>query len=98
VRNGIEAVASGARVVTIQTRKTGDGEIRVAVHDTGPGLAPEVRGRLFEPFFTTKREGLGVGLLICRSIIDDHQGQLTVAGDAGMGTTAEFTLPVGGGA
>lgn len=99
VRNAIEAVgegASGLPVVTVQTRRTDEGKIRVAVHDTGPGIAPEVRDRLFEPFFTTKREGLGVGLLICRSIIDDHQGRLTVAGTGTAGTTAEFTLPMGG--
>jgi signal transduction histidine kinase len=51
-----------------------------------------VRERLFEPFFTTKKEGLGVGLLICRSIIEDHNGKLAVSSEAGQGTTVEFSL------
>lgn len=100
VRNGVDAVAEGChgpREVTVRTALAGDGAIRVVVEDTGRGMAAAVRERLFEPFFTTKKEGLGVGLLICRSIIEDHDGELTVASTAGSGTTVEFALRPGGG-
>jgi len=100
VRNGIEAVAEGdgqRREVTIHTALADDRRIRVVVEDSGRGMEPAVRERLFEPFFTTKKEGLGVGLLICRSIIEDHDAELTVSSVVGRGTTVEFALrPCGG--
>jgi len=95
VRNGMEAMAGGSgdrREVTIRTGLADDRRIRVAVEDSGPGLDPAIRGRLFEPFFTTKKDGLGVGLLICRSIIEDHDGELAFTSEAGRGTTVEFRL------
>jgi len=95
VRNGVDAVVEecrGPREVTVRTALAGDGGIRVMVEDTGRGMEAAVRERLFEPFFTTKKEGLGVGLLICRSIIEDHNGKLAVSSEAGQGTTVEFSL------
>jgi signal transduction histidine kinase len=66
-------------------------EVRVA--DTGPGLPAEVRARLFQPFVTTKPNGLGVGLSICRSIIESHGGQLSAEDNPVGGTVFRFTLP-----
>lgn len=95
VRNGMDAMADGPRdrrEITVRTGLDDDRRIRVAVEDSGRGIDPAIRGRLFEPFFTTKKEGLGVGLLICRSIIEDHDGDLSVSSAAGRGTTVEFRL------
>jgi two-component system sensor kinase FixL len=63
------------------------------VADTGPGLAPEVAGRLFEPFVSTKPEGMGVGLAICRTIVEAHGGRLWAEPNPGGGAVFRFTLP-----
>jgi two-component system, LuxR family, sensor kinase FixL len=67
--------------------------IEVAVSDSGPGLAPEVAGRLFEPFVSTKPNGMGVGLSICRSIVEAHGGRLWAEPNPGGGAVFRFTLP-----
>ncbi|GEP05325.1 PAS domain-containing sensor histidine kinase [Methylobacterium oxalidis] len=67
---------------------------RVSVIDTGPGLTDEARARVFEPFFTTKRDGMGMGLAICRTTVEAHGGRLWAAGHAGPGTAFHFTLPL----
>jgi two-component system, LuxR family, sensor kinase FixL len=68
--------------------------VRVAVRDTGIGLTPATIARLFEPFSTTKDHGLGMGLSICRAIVDAHDGELTAAPRAdGHGAEFSFTLP-----
>jgi two-component system sensor kinase FixL len=69
--------------------------VEVAVADTGPGLVPEVAGRLFEPFVSTKPEGMGVGLAICRSIVEAHGGRLWAEPNPGGGTVFRFALPAG---
>ena len=66
----------------------------VAVSDTGPGLAPEIQARLFQPFQTTKAKGMGLGLSICRSIIDAHGGRLHATPNAQRGVTFRFTVPL----
>jgi two-component system sensor kinase FixL len=71
---------------------TGD-EIEATVADTGPGIAPELADRLFQPFVTTKKTGMGLGLSICREIIEAHHGHLTAAPRAGGGTVFRLTLP-----
>ncbi|WP_207461842.1 PAS domain-containing sensor histidine kinase [Azospirillum sp. SYSU D00513] len=79
VRNAVEAMAAcDRRELTIATAQDPDtaGLLRVTVSDTGPGLAPEVAAQLFQPFVTTKQKGMGLGLSICRSIIDAHGGSL----------------------
>jgi C4-dicarboxylate-specific signal transduction histidine kinase len=94
VRNGIEAmegVTQVPKVLSIRTRREGSRSIRIEVCDRGRGLLdPE---NAFKPFFTTKKNGMGMGLAICRSIVEAHQGRLWAAPNAGWGTTLCFTLP-----
>jgi len=81
------------REIRISTRPAEEGGVEVAVADSGPGLAPEVAERLFMPFVTTKPNGMGIGLSICRSIIDAHRGRLWAEPDPAGGTIFRFTLP-----
>jgi C4-dicarboxylate-specific signal transduction histidine kinase len=93
--NGIQAmsdVAEGPRDLLISTDATECG-VRVGVLDTGPGLRPESLPRLFEPFYTTKPDGIGMGLSICRSIIEAHGGRLWATGHAPQGAFFQFTIP-----
>jgi two-component system, LuxR family, sensor kinase FixL len=94
LRNAIEAMAvSEQRELTIATLQRDSGWIEVSVSDTGPGLAPHVRGNLFQPFVTTKASGMGVGLSICRSIVEAHGGSLRAEDRPGGGTIFHFTVP-----
>ena len=68
--------------------------VAVRVADLGQGIDPDTARRLFEPFFTTKAEGMGMGLNICRSIIEMHEGKLWFTRNAAAGTTFRFTLPI----
>jgi signal transduction histidine kinase len=67
--------------------------VLVAVEDSGVGIAPENVDRLFNSFYTTKPSGMGMGLSICRSIIEAHGGKLWAASNSGPGATFQFTLP-----
>ncbi len=71
-----------------------DDQLEFSVTDRGAGLATDARERLFEPFFTTKREGMGMGLNICRSIVESHKGRLWAQTPEGGGCSFRFTLPV----
>jgi signal transduction histidine kinase len=96
ILNAIEAMGSveeRGRMLSIRTEQRGAAGILVAVHDSGPGVAPEHLQRVFEPFYTTKNSGLGMGLSICRSIIDAHGGRLWADADQPRGTVFQFTLP-----
>ena len=66
----------------------------VIVSDTGPGIAPELADRLFQPFVTTKATGMGLGLSICREIVEAHHGRLTTAPASSGGTVFRVTLPI----
>jgi two-component system, LuxR family, sensor kinase FixL len=96
VRNAVEAMEHSARQeLTIGTRaipKHGMAEVIVA--DTGPGIAPEVADRLFQPFVTTKPTGMGLGLSICREIVEAHHGRLAAAPCPAGGTVFRMTLPL----
>jgi two-component system, LuxR family, sensor kinase FixL len=94
VRNAVEALeAVPVRELTIGTALADKGWARVMVRDTGPGLTEEVRSKLFEPFVTTKPTGMGLGLSICRSIVDSHGGVLSIDSKQ-PGTTFVFTVPI----
>jgi PAS domain S-box-containing protein len=95
VLNAIDAmrtVSDRPRELAIETRREGDGHVRVAVCDVGIGVAPENIGRLFNAFYTTKPGGMGMGLSICRSIIENHGGRLWGAPNEGPGTTFFFVV------
>ena len=95
VRNAIEAMTDGPRrLLTIGTKLTRDNMVEISIGDTGPGLPAEVRTKLFEPFVTTKAGGLGIGLSICRVIVEAHGGQLKAEDNPGGGTVFRFTLPL----
>jgi predicted ATPase/signal transduction histidine kinase len=94
--NAIEAMSGmseGPRELLISTAKTDSEGLLVAVSDSGPGVAPESAERLFESFYTTKPGGLGIGLSICRSIIEAHDGRLWVTANTPHGAVFQFTLP-----
>jgi len=94
--NAIQAVCDivpDVREVHISTAYRGSEEVLVAVRDTGPGLSAESLPHLFEPFYTTKPDGMGMGLSICRSIIEDHGGQLSASANVPRGAVFQFTLP-----
>jgi signal transduction histidine kinase len=93
MRNGMEAMEALADDKTLQmrVRRVSEG-IQVEISDRGDGIAnPD---RIFEPFFTTKEHGMGMGLAICRSIIESHGGKLWVETNEPHGTTFIFTLPI----
>jgi signal transduction histidine kinase len=74
-------------------RWTGPDDVLVAVRDSGPGLSPESLDRLFDAFYTTKLDGMGMGLSICRSIIEAHGGRVWATAKLAQGALFQFTLP-----
>ncbi|HEY1942296.1 MAG TPA: AAA family ATPase [Roseiarcus sp.] len=99
--NAIEAMGDmdeGPRDLRIATEKTETGDLLVSVLDSGPGLAPAIRDNLFQAFQTTKPNGLGLGLSICRSIIEAHSGRLWASANVPRGAVFQFTLPAQDGA
>jgi two-component system sensor kinase FixL len=93
IRNAIEAMHdTPRRDLTISAVSDGLGMVTIGVADTGSGIAPEVASQLFQPFFTTKREGMGVGLSICRTIIEAHGGRIWTEPNSAGGTVFKFTL------
>ncbi|MBX3635671.1 MAG: PAS domain S-box protein [Rubrivivax sp.] len=97
-RNGIQAMESrtppAERVLTLRVRQTHERWVTFSVIDAGPGIPAEVARRLFTPFFTTKAEGMGLGLSLCRTVIEQHGGALDYGpGPGGRGTEFRFTLP-----
>jgi signal transduction histidine kinase len=96
ILNAVEAmglVEAGSRELLISTEQTKTGGVLVAVRDSGPGIDPEAVERVFEAFYTTKSSGTGMGLSICRSIIDAHGGRLWAQPNEPRGAVFQFTLP-----
>jgi two-component system sensor kinase FixL len=93
IRNAVEAMgASERRELTISTAAEDDDMVAISVADTGSGIAPEFMSQLFQPFVTDKPYGMGVGLSICRTIVEAHGGRITVEANPGGGTIFRFTL------
>jgi signal transduction histidine kinase len=87
------AVTDGTREALITTSQTEPNEVCFGIRDTGPGLSAETLPRLFEPFYTTKPSGMGMGLAICRSIVEAHGGRLWATGCEPRGALFQFTVP-----
>jgi signal transduction histidine kinase len=90
----LEDIHSRARAITVLVEEVTARRLRILVRDNGTGVTPDARERLFEPFFSTKNDGLGVGLSICRSIIEEHEGVLALSPCEAPGAAFEFVLPV----
>jgi two-component system, LuxR family, sensor kinase FixL len=93
VRNAVDAMASGTRRELAVSTRALAGVVEIAVADTGSGIPPEVAARLFQPFVTSKATGLGLGLSICRELVEAHGGQLSVSSVATGGTRFVVRLP-----
>jgi signal transduction histidine kinase len=94
--NAVEAMSGasdGTRELLVRSRKADSGGVLVEVRDSGPGLAPETLEHVFEAFYTTKPGGLGMGLSICRSIIEAHGGRLWASANLPRGASFQFALP-----
>jgi two-component system sensor kinase FixL len=95
IRNSVEALPeSDLRELSVSTARGDDGQALVVVSDTGPGLAQKVIDQLFQPFVTTKEKGMGLGLSICRSIVESHGGRLWATPNPVKGVAFQFTLPI----
>ena len=93
ILNGMDAIA-GKGTITIKTSKEQDDTVQIQISDTGKGIAPELLGSVFNPFFTTKSKGNGLGLAICKRLIEQHGGAISVFNNPeGGGTTFIITLP-----
>ena len=101
IRNAIDAMKEihcrNGNAIAITSRALGDDRVEVAVTDQGPGVARDQVELLFKPFHTTKKDGMGMGLSICRTIIAEHDGELSFRNNPDGGATFFFTLPVPGG-
>jgi len=96
VLNAIQAMSSvqdGPRELHIEIRRSADDKVLIAVRDSGPGIDPQNESQLFSAFFTTKKEGMGMGLSICRSIIESHGGRVWASRNETGGATFQFTVP-----
>ena len=95
VMNAVEAMSSSqTRVLRIKTELSQSNKLRVSIEDTGTGIKPSDVDRLFKPMFTTKARGMGMGLSICQSIIENHDGRIWVSPGANGGSIFQFELPM----
>jgi two-component system sensor kinase FixL len=96
ILNAIEAMRDPGdepRELLITSTEDRSNEIRIAVADTGPGLPAESLAHVFDAFYTTKSDGMGMGLSICRSIVEAHGGEISAAANEPHGAVFQFTLP-----
>ncbi|GGC08925.1 hypothetical protein GCM10011494_29490 [Novosphingobium endophyticum] len=94
IRNAVEAMeTSPFKRLELSSSRIHDGHVQVTVADSGPGLAPQVAAQLFQPFMTTKAAGMGLGLSICRTIVEAHGGKIWAEPSSLGGTAFHFTLP-----
>ena len=85
---------SEIRLIVVGTELADDLMMRVSVKDSGPGIGPEAMHRIFEPFYTSKNGGMGLGLTVCRSIIDAHGGEIWATRNDDLGSSLHFTIPI----
>jgi PAS domain S-box-containing protein len=94
VMNAIEAMSAvESRVLTIKSECSQPDRLRVSIADTGRGIDPSHLNRIFDPLFTTKARGMGIGLAVCRSIVESHQGRIWVSGGTSGGSIFQIELP-----
>ena len=94
ITNAIDSMATedGQRVLSLRSEVHDSGSVMVSVQDTGKGVEPSAIDRIFNPLFTTKAHGMGMGLAICRSIVEAHDGRLWVTSNTPHGAVFHFTL------
>ncbi len=92
-REAMQQLPVAERIAEVRTRRLDPEHVIVEVADRGSGIPPEIAGQLFSPFFSTKADGMGMGLNICRSLIEYHEGNLTFRENTTVGTVFCFTLP-----
>ncbi|MBP1622916.1 MAG: sensor histidine kinase, partial [Acidobacteria bacterium] len=93
VMNALDAMKeTPSRVLTVRSAMEGPETVTVSISDTGPGLSQAGRAKLFQPFFTTKKDGLGLGLSICQSIINEHEGRIWGENNPDEGAAFSFSL------
>jgi signal transduction histidine kinase len=99
ITNAIDSMAAKEepRILCVKSEVRHDGDVEVSVEDTGTGISPQDMARVFNPLFTTKSSGMGMGLSICRSIVEAHEGQLWAAPNSPEGAVFRFVLPADAG-
>ena len=90
--NAVQAIEKDG-IISISTLKQGD-NVHIVVKDSGAGISDEHRSNIFKPFYTTKHKGTGLGLPICKQIIEEHRGNIVIDTIVGAGTTVKITLPL----
>ena len=93
LRNAVEAMEDQATRELTVTAQTDPEGVRISVADTGPGVPPDIAAQLFQPFVTTKPDGMGIGLSVCRTIVEAHGGRLWTEAPPVGGTMFHFTVP-----
>jgi signal transduction histidine kinase len=91
IQNAIEATSDGG-TLNISTQLVNEEKIRIKIQDTGIGMSPETLVQIFEPYYTTKKTGTGLGMAIVQRIITDHDGEIFVESEEGIGTTVWIEL------
>jgi signal transduction histidine kinase/DNA-binding response OmpR family regulator len=95
IRNAVQAMPQGG-TLSITARQTDSNNVEISFADTGVGIPPSILDKIFQPMFTTRSRGLGLGLALCKLIIEAHDGTISVASQVGKGTTFKITLPLHG--
>jgi len=94
ITNAVEAMESVAdRTMLVKSEQENGDRVRVTIEDSGTGIEPQQIDKIFDPFFTTKVDGMGMGLSVCRSIIEAHGGRLWASPGRSHGAVFQFTLP-----
>ncbi|MCL6558767.1 MAG: PAS domain-containing protein [Firmicutes bacterium] len=94
IKNAFDALSDGGKIFAQTSWDRHNGYVRVAIRDTGAGMDEQTLANMFDPFFTTKESGTGLGMFICKKIIDNHGGRIEVRSEPGRGTTVTVLLPL----